>query len=188
MEEGRISGAIAAFRRTTELDSSRSKVFYRLGMAYKASGDRQRAVYAFEQALERSSPSSKVHSQVRWELVKLSFGVISESGFADGQLGRRAQTPAGNPVDFYPADAGTLAWWGRISPPLLAKRDAIRLRWRSPSGRIVMQEAGDLVTRVFLRSMLEFPSGEPPETGTWAVEVMLDDETVYRTQTRVKKP
>jgi predicted Zn-dependent protease len=50
----RYPGAVAAYRRTVRLDPSRARVFYKLGLAYKAAGERHRAVFALEQALRRA--------------------------------------------------------------------------------------------------------------------------------------
>ena len=48
-----------------------------------------------------------------------------------------------------------------------------------------MQEAGDVVARVYLRSLLEFEGEERPEPGVWTIEILLDGDTVHRSRARV---
>ncbi len=184
-DQGRLAGAISAYRRSAELDSSHALVFYRLGLAYKRSGDKQRAVYALEQAVQRSGPKSAVRNQSRWEIVKLTFGVVSESGFADGNLASESETPAGKTVRFYDPATTRLAWWGRVSPPLLGDVEKIQLRWRSPSGEIGFSGRPESVARVYLRSMLDLDQVAGPHPGKWRVEVLLEDEVVHRDEVSV---
>jgi hypothetical protein len=182
---GRIAGAIAAYRRTVELDPSRPLVFFRLGMAYKENGDRQRAVYAFEQALMRSTPKSRVHSLAEWEVVKLSFGVIAEAGFANGIEGRSSTTPAGSPVEVYRSTDTRMAWWARVSPPMIGRIDKIEVRWIEPSGTLAKSHSLEAERRVFTSSHMEFDSGPGPAPGVWQVNAVLDGEIVHRDQIRV---
>ncbi|MBW2387939.1 MAG: M48 family metalloprotease [Deltaproteobacteria bacterium] len=181
-ETGRLDGAIAAYRRTIELDSARALVFYNLGIAYRDSGDRHRAVYALEQALKRGTRSGPLATRARWEVVKLTFGVIAEAGFGDGASESSGGTPAGKAVEQYPLETQQMVWWGRVSGPVLHEKDQIRIRWRDPAGKIVSEKVAEEAGRVHLISRLEMPRVAP---GEWVVEVLLDDGVVHRSAIRV---
>ena len=95
---GRHAAASLAFRRTLELDPTRALVFFRLGESTKARGDAQQAIYAFEQAARRAGPAGNLRARADWEVVKLTFPVVVESGLTGapeaGSLGpRRARRP-----------------------------------------------------------------------------------------------
>jgi beta-barrel assembly-enhancing protease len=187
-EAGRLDGAIAAFRHTIELDSARALVFYKLGLAYRDRGDRVRAVYALEQAVGRGRTSSSLVDRARWEVTKLTFGVIAESGFGDGDLAASKATPAGRPIDRLSIDnpnaheTPTVAWWGRVSGPVLSHKDKIGIRWRAPTGRIVYEGVPEDAGRVFLSSELPVAVDHP---GDWVVEAILDDRVVHQSKIAV---
>lgn len=176
-EAGRLDGAIAAYRHTIELDSAHALVFYKLGLAYRDRGDRHRAVYALEQAVHRGRNSGSLVVRARWEIVKLTFGVIAESGFADGNTDASSETPGGARIEEPLASGDPLAWWGRVSGPVLARKSEIIVRWRDPSGQTIREELADDAGRVYLTSRLEVPPGLP---GRWVAEVILDDVVVHR--------
>jgi len=182
---GRHEQAIAAYRRTTELDPARASVFYRLGLAHKAAGQREHAVYALEQAVLRSGPESKLGRRADWEVGKLNFGVVAESGFADGDGGRDADTPAGAPRTRFRASDRRIGWWGRLTPHFLPYADEIVVRWRDPAGRIIQEETARSTGRVFVTSVLERRHAEPSSSGEWTVEVLLRDDPVGRSRVLV---
>ncbi len=184
-EAGRLDGAIAAFRHTIELDSARALVFYKLGLAYRDRGDRVRAVYALEQAIGRGRTSSSLVDRARWEVVKLTFGVIAESGFGNGDLAASQATPAGGPIDRLligqpnELDMPTIAWWGRVSGPVLGHKDKIGIRWRDPTGHIVYEGMPEDAGRVFLSSELPMAVDR---AGDWVLEAILDDRVVHQSK------
>ncbi len=187
-KQGRLEGSIKAFRRTIELDSSRALVFYELGMAYKARGDRQRAVYYLEQALQRAPESSTLRHRTSWEVAKLSSGVIAEAGFADGSSSTDADTPAGFSMDSYHIQDKAMVWWGRVSPPVISRSDEIVIRWRNPAGEIVRESAGETRGRVYLISKLDFADPHTqPTPGAWTVEIIFEDEIAARSNIHVRR-
>ncbi|MCP4036957.1 MAG: M48 family metalloprotease [bacterium] len=182
---GRLDGAIASYRRTIELDSARALVFYKLGIAYRDAGERHLAVYALEQALQRSTTSASLTPRTNWEVLKLTFGVIAEAGFGDGTSEASGATPAGLPVEQYPPGTTELAWWGRVSGPVLPRKDQVRVRWRNPKGEIVREAIAEDAGRVFLTSRLPMPSATE---GAWTAEVILDEAVVHRSMITVGTP
>ena len=83
-EQERYPESVAAYQRTLRLDNTRAQVFYRLGLAHKETGTRHRAIYAFEQAVRRAGEKSVLRERANWEIEKLTFLVVAETGFADG--------------------------------------------------------------------------------------------------------
>ncbi|MFT5694106.1 MAG: putative Zn-dependent protease [Myxococcota bacterium] len=181
-ESQRTEGAIAAYRRTIELDSARPLVFFKLGLAYRDAGDRHRAVYAFEQALRRSRASASLASRAQWENIKLTFGVIGEAGFASASAEASHGSPVDQQIQRYPAGTAQLVWWGRVSGPVLAQKKAIEVRWRDPTGAVVEQGTPDDAGRVYLASRI---APEVVMQGEWRVEVILDERVVHRSSIQV---
>jgi predicted Zn-dependent protease len=181
-QSGRLDGAIAAYRHTLELDPSRPLVFYRLGIAYRDRGDRHRAVYALEQAAQQGNSAGQLATRARWEIVKLTFGVIAAAGFADGSYVSPGGTPAGAPVEHYRRGADQLVWWGRVSGPVLSQKDQIRMRWRDDTGAVVGESAGENAGRLYLVSRMALPA---EANGVWVLEVLLDESIVHRSTIRV---
>jgi predicted Zn-dependent protease len=178
-EEGRYDGAVRAYRKTVRIDPSRAQVFYRLGMAYKALGDRQRAVYNLEESLRRSG-RGVAHERAAWEIQKLTFGVVREGGFADGREGDAADTPAGFSRNQLRVSDPCFAWWGRLSPRFAAYAEQVEVRWVDPEGRVRQESAPERKARVYLVSRLALPDPADRLPGTWTVETLLDGDVVDR--------
>ena len=181
-EAGRLDGAIAAFRHTIELDSSRALVFFKLGLAYRDRNEKLLAVYAFEQAVRRGQNSGPLVARARWEVVKLTFGVIAEAGFGNGDVKARHAGPAGIALDSGAALGDPVAWWGRVSGPVLSQKDQIEIRWRDPSGRIAESVKDQGEGRLYRVSRLASP---PQQAGDWVIEAWLDEHLVHRSILRV---
>ena len=184
-EQGRYHGAARAYARTAALDPGRARVHYRLGLAHKALGDHPRAVYHLEQAIHRAGERSRIREQAEWEVVKLTFGVVSEGGFADGRRGRGADTPAGASRASFRLDDPALAWWGRVSPRFVPHRSRIRVRWVDPRGAVRQDAAPEEVSRVYLVSVLALEAEDARVAGDWTVETLLDDDVVDRRRVHV---
>lgn len=188
-DRGRLDGAVAAYRRTLDLDSGRALVYERLGLAYRDIGERHRAVFAFEQAAKRGT--RELSARVRWEITKLDFGVVPDAGFADGGGEARGNsegdrdTPAGRAVDRYPPGSDELVWWGRVSGPVLPRKDDIRVRFRDPAGVLREETVPEASGRLHL--IARHPIGETPP-GRWSVEVWIDGHVARRDAIEVLGP
>jgi len=185
LQSGRYESAVKAFRRTVALDPERPLVFYQLGEAYKGAGDRQRAVYAYEYAARLSGPLSTIRRRADWEVEKLTFSVIDQSGFADGIDAKEAATPLGAPRESYREGDPKLAWWGRMGPHFVPFADQVTVRWIAPDGRTVRDEAVAKLRKPYIGSVLEAPGGGV-EPGYWTVEVLLDGDRIERRSVRVE--
>jgi predicted Zn-dependent protease len=185
-DAGRYAEAIQAYRRTVSLDVSRAQVYFKLGLAYRNAGDRQRAVYALEQALERTAASStQLRQRIEWELEKLTFQVVLGSGFADG-ASKRTDTPVGRAVDRFRVGDRRMAWWVELGRRFASRAEFVVVRWRAPDGRVVQEAPALYYPRPFLASVLEFQeaSGAQP-AGEWAVEALLFGDVFDRRTVRV---
>lgn len=184
LELGDPHAAVTAFRRTVELDPRRAAVFYRLGLAYKAAGDRSRAVHALEEAARLAKRKVGVGARAAWELAKLDFGVVAESGFAEGS--GSGETPGGAPRESFAEDTTRIAWWCRVAPRFVDYTDTFVIRWRAPNGVVQQEGSGERSGRVYLES--QFDAATPLAPGPWTVEVLLDGDVVGRSTTRVEAP
>jgi predicted Zn-dependent protease len=67
-ESGRYDEAADSYLRALRLDASRALVFFKLGEAFEAAGQSHRAVYAFEQAVLRTTETSELRKRSEWEI------------------------------------------------------------------------------------------------------------------------
>jgi tetratricopeptide (TPR) repeat protein len=181
---GRHEEAAESYRRTLSLDVSRARVFFQLGLAYRETGQRHRAVYAFEQASMRAGEASPLRERAEWEVFKLTFTVLSEVGFADGSEDETAGTPLGAPREAFPAGARRMAWWARLNPRFRSYSDEFLLRWTGPGGRVVQQREVERFEGSVIGSVLKLRDGAQP--GEWSAELLLADELVDRSTVQVQ--
>jgi predicted Zn-dependent protease len=181
--EARYDGAVAAYRRTVALDPTRALVFHRLGMAHKARGDRVRAVYAFEQAERRARAGGNVAERARWEILQLDYGVVAESGFADGRTRGGAETPAGDSREAFATTDGRLAYWAKLTTPFVPHAGRFRARWRDPSGAVVQESRPQLAARTLVSI---YEPQQPLAPGDWEVELVLEDDSIDRRRVPVQ--
>jgi predicted Zn-dependent protease len=183
-EQGRHAEAVVAYRRTVRLDPTRALVFFRLGRSYRELGERHRAVYAFEQASLRAGEGNVLQRRADWEVEKLTFTIVPESGLSDhGAPGQNAIAPDA-PVTAFAADAPRIAWWARLSSRFSPYADQIRVRWLAPDGRVVQEEKAERRQRPYLASTLELDAAAGPREGTWTVEARLEDDVIDRKRFR----
>jgi predicted Zn-dependent protease len=187
LDLGRFEGAAAAYRRTIELDSAHGYVFYRLGLAYKGIGDRQRAVYAFEQAELRLGPRAALRAHTRSEVEKLIFGVIAEAGFLAPDVPTRPLPPESASPRSYAFAEKEIRWWARLAPRFVEQIEALEVRFIAPSGRRFEPSRLEISDRVYAVAYLELGASTPPEVGTWEVEVGLDGDVAYRARVEMKR-
>ncbi len=180
LEEGNHVAAVDLLLRTADLDPTRAAVLYRLGLAYKGLGDRQRAAHAMEEVVRLAGTRPGVGQRASWELAKLEFGVLAESGFADGSEGPGIDTPAGFARDQFAGSVDQMAWWGRVTPRFLDHAREIEIRWIDPQGEIVQEQVERPTGRVYLTSRLERTDRRALAPGEWTVEATFEGEVVIR--------
>jgi len=183
-EAGRYADAAASYRRTLALDASRAKVFFKLGLAYQAMGERHRAVYALEQAALRAGESSTLRKRADWEILKLTFTIVPEAGFADGLRDKHADTPVGWAQQVFREGDERIAWWAELNPRFASYSDAFVLRWTAPDGHVVQQEEVDQFSGPYIGSVVKFENGAEP--GVWTAELLLGEDMVDRRSVDVR--
>jgi predicted Zn-dependent protease len=180
----RYAEAAASYRRTLLLDASRAKVFFKLGLAHKEMGERHRAVYALEQAALRAGETSALRKRANWEVFKLTFTIVPETGFADGSEDEGGDTPVGLSREEFLEGDRRMAWWARINPRFHPYVDSFVLRWTAPDGRVIQEEDVEKYPRSVVGSILELEDGAT--AGKWTAELLLREESVDRRTVAVR--
>jgi predicted Zn-dependent protease len=176
--QGRHADAIEAYRRTVRLDPTRALVFFRLGLAYREIGERHRAVYAFEQASLRAGDGNVLQRRADWEVEKLTFTIIPESGVSAGDALASDARPVPQPEVTIAAGAPQIGWWARLGTRFVPIGDQIRVRWLAPDGRVVQDEKAERPRRPYVASLLEFDAPGAGPAGTWTVEARIDEDVI----------
>lgn len=175
---GRSEEAIAAWKRTVDLDPQQGMVLYRLGLACKAAGDRRNAIFYLEQAARRFGEKGELHKNARFEVFKLTFKPFESSGLADGATSGALDTVAGHARERFALSDEKAVWWGRLNPRYSDREDALRVRWKDPSGDVRRDEAPEVLARPVFVSELPLSRGDDIVTGTWTVEVLLEGDVL----------
>jgi predicted Zn-dependent protease len=170
--------AIAAWRRALLLDPGVALNYFRIGLAYKALGDRVNATFYLEQALRRFEPGGALQRRAAREIDRLTFPVITSAGLADGSSEPGADTVAGHSREEFRGDDPRAVWWARVGSRYLGRRGDIVVRWLDPGGAVVQEEAVDPRRRPHVISTLALGDGAAP--GIWRVEALLDGDLVDR--------
>jgi tetratricopeptide (TPR) repeat protein len=206
---GRYAEAAESYLRAIRLDASRALVFFKLGEAFEAAGQSHRAVYAFEQAVLRTAEASELRRRSEWEIYKLTFVPIEDSGFAESSLSDAVDAAndaldaaAADPTarfadpaaDFDEPTAGfaepasaefstevsRIVWWARLSSRFRQYADDFDVRWIEPSGRIALERSAKTRGSDMIGSVLEFGRKKPAVAGRWTLELVLEDEVIDR--------
>jgi len=185
-EQGRHADAIEAYRRTVRLDPTRALVFFKLGLSYRQIGERHRAVYAFEQASLRAGPGNVLQRRADWEVEKLTFTIVPESGVSEGDALASDQRPVPHPGATFAAGTPRIGWWARLGSRFVPIGDQIRVRWLAPDGQVVQDEKAERPRRPYVGSMLEFDAAGAGPAGTWTVEARIDDDVIDSHQFEVR--
>jgi predicted Zn-dependent protease len=179
---GHRDAAARAFERNLDLDPTHALVFYRLGELTKAEGNAQEAIYAFEQAARRAGAKGTLRARANWEVIKLTFPLVVESGLSGPRDERSG--PLGLAVDRYAAGARRLAWWGHLAPRYVDRAKDLGARWLPPGATTGEETPVKLHDRVIAATELDLP--EPgASAGTWTLEILLDGDPVLRRAVQV---
>lgn len=184
-QSGRYREAIESYLRTLDIDPSRAQVFYRLGLAFKAIGERHRAVYAMEQAIGRAKDGSDFKRRVEWEVFKLTFDSIAEAGFADGSEAEGSDSPLGSSQTEFTTDARRIAWWAKLGSRFESYSHLLVVRWLDPAGDVAQEEAAQELGGAVIGSVIDFEEGGI-DVGQWSVELLLENEVIERRSIAVR--
>jgi predicted Zn-dependent protease len=173
--------AIDAWQRALALDPEVALTYFQIGRAYKELGDRVNAVFFLEQAERRFEPGKTGQLRAERMIRFLTLPVFAAAGFADGESGADADTPAGRSREEF-ASGAEVSWWGRVEPEWIERRREIELIWTDPTGReqqraqVKGMRGGHVVAAL---------DAEPEQPGVWSAEARLDDESLGRWSFRV---
>ncbi len=171
---GRPEQAIPALRRAAQLDFTTASLYLELGLAYRDTGQRHRATFAFEQALARAGDRGALRQRIERELEKQSFTLVAAMG-----LGEAIPDPdaAAAPIrEFAVArDAPRVLFWLRLGPHFASRASEVSLRWIAPGGTVA-QDAPALVRSAGVAGSELARGREPFAVGSWRVECWLDGE------------
>ncbi len=173
----RYDEAIQAYRRTVRLDPKRALVFYQMGLAHKAAGNRHSAVYAFEQASRRAGATSSLRERAEWQIEVLVFPPLLDVGFVD------ADAIEVEPREQFPEDLRRVVWRARLHSRYSSYRDELTLHWTDPRGRLLRATPVKAERGPWIRSSLAIPAESVP--GEWLVDVRYRRDRIARYSFRV---
>lgn len=183
-QAGRRTEAIAALRRTLDLDPQPAMALYRLGLAYRDLGDRRTAIFYLDQAARRFGEGSDLQERAWFEVEKLTFRPFERSGLADGSEAKGRDVAAGFARDRFTLADEKVVWWGELHPRYRDRREELHARWLDPAGTVLHEEPlvdlskPVLASELPLRGMAAQRGGL--DTGTWTVEVRFGNDVVDR--------
>jgi predicted Zn-dependent protease len=157
---GRFALAAREYERTLELDPTRALVFVRLGEAYEGLGDRQRAVYAYEQAVRRAGAGGALGVRAEQAAERLTFTVIEAVELLADPAARELQ------------------WRARLGRRFRDHTARLRVRWLAADGGWRDTPVAAAGREHAVASLALAPDEAVPESVT--VEVLLDDRPVLR--------
>jgi hypothetical protein len=169
--------AALAYERTVELDPTPGRTYLLAGRAHKAAGDRVRATYYVEQGVRRLSPGGSLYKRAHFELLKLVFPIIEESGTTSASSLRDPDRLDEVSRQKFSVADGRLGWWGRVSGRWLPLIDRLSVRWVDPDGRVVQERPGEPLGRTRVADFLDLEKDAP--LGRWRVEAVLDGDVVH---------
>lgn len=163
---GHYALAVREYERTLELDPTRALVFLRLGEAFEGLLDRQRAVYAYEQAVRRAGSGGALRQRAERAAERLTFTVIEAVELV-----------------VVGADVRQIEWRARLGPRFRDHTARMRLRWLAADGAW-RETPVDAAGRGNAVGVLALPPHEAvPERVT--VEALLDERVVLRRELSV---
>ncbi|MBW2716718.1 MAG: hypothetical protein JRD03_11605 [Deltaproteobacteria bacterium] len=144
-----------------------------------------------------------------WEIYKLTFVPIEDSGFAESSLSDAIDvataaleadsdvidTFAGEPVAGFDqpiiaefsTEISQIAWWARLGSRFRQYANEFDVRWIEPSGEIALEKGAKKRSADMIGSELTFGPKRPAVAGRWTLELVLNDDVVDR-QTLVIRP
>jgi tetratricopeptide (TPR) repeat protein len=179
-QSGRTRDSIQAYRRALAIDPSVALVYYRIGMAYLSLGDRQKATFYLEQAVDRFAGEGPLPARARRQIERLTFPPVDEAGIADGIGADFGEAHFGSPRVELRSGASRVVWWARISERYLPVRGQIEVRFTDPSGRVAQQSRAEAARRPYVCSTLELSGDLAGRHGIWRVEALLDEQPIDR--------
>ena len=129
-ERGDLESARGQAERALALDPNVPLVQLQLGSLNARLGDKSRAAFYLEQAVANFRPKTAARRRAEFELARLEFKLLDESGLADGAGATQSRSSTGgDPV----------IWWGEISKRFYPMNPEFHVRWLDPTGASVFR-------------------------------------------------
>jgi predicted Zn-dependent protease len=184
---GRYTEAADSYLRATQLDASRAMVFFKLGEAFREEGQSHRAVYAFEQAVLRTSEASELRRRSEWEIYKLTFEPIEESGFAAEGSDNDAIAPTQETdIPEFSTQITEISWWAQLGSRFRQYANEFEVRWIDPSGKLSQEKRVKKRSAERISSVLKFGDEGATAAGRWTLELVLEDNVVERQRVLIR--
>ena len=175
-ERGDLETARAELERALALDPTVPLVQFELGSIHARLGNKSRAAFYLEQAVSNFRPKTAARRRAEFELARLEFNVLEESGLA---------TSAG-PTEVRAFDRGeSVVWWGSVSRRFYPSNPEFQLRWIDPRGATVFNERVRMNPMGRVSSTLRTANAA---AGKWRLEVRVEDSLVESYDFDIRAP
>jgi predicted Zn-dependent protease len=163
---GDAADAMEQLTRAVELDPAVPLVQYRLGIAHRRLGNRQKAVFYLELAAASFRKESSARRRADLEIDMLTFPLLEQSGLSD----RRAGPPRRS---FSRGDR--VVWWAEVEQRFVPHLPRFKVRWRDPGGQVAYEETIPMGSLRRVTASFDTTNAAP---GDWRVEVAVGDSEV----------
>ncbi len=173
-QRGDLESARGQLERALALDPNVPLVQYQLGVLNAKLGNKSRAAFYLDQAVANFRPKTAARRRAEFELARLEFKLLDESGLADGdgRTGAR-RFNRGDPV----------IWWGEISRRFYPSNPEFQVRWLDPKGSAVFSERVRMSPGGRVSATLRTANAA---LGTWHVEVRVEDSLVEEVEFEIQ--
>src|SRR5262249_41402685 len=125
-----------------------------------------RAAFYLEQAVANFRPKTAARRRAEFELARLEFKLLDESGLADAQgTNESHKFTRGEPI----------SWFGEVSKRFYPMNPELQVRWLDPKGATVYSEKLRMSPGGKFSATLQTANAA---LGTWRVEVRVEDSLV----------
>jgi predicted Zn-dependent protease len=173
---GDAAAAVEHLTRAVELDPTVPLVQYRLGLAHKHLGNREKAIFYLELAAETFPRNSSGRRRTDLQVDLITFQLLEQSGLSDRRSGTGRESFArGEPV----------VWWGEVAQRFVPHLPRFKVRWLDPAGEVAHEET---IPMGSLRRITASLDTENATAGDWRVEVAVEGSEVEARSFRIAEP
>ena len=163
---GDLESARGQLEKALRLDPNVPLVQLQLGTLEARLGNKQRAAFYLEQAVANFRPKTAARRRAEFELARLEFKLLEESGLADSRgTTESRQFVRGEPV----------SWWGDVSKRFYPMNPEVQVRWLDPKGATVYSEKLRMSPGGRFSATLQTTDAA---LGTWHLEVRVEESLV----------
>jgi predicted Zn-dependent protease len=173
---GDAAAAVKHLTRAVELDPTVPLVQYRLGLAQRRLGNREKAIFYLELAAETFAANSSGRKRADLQIDLITFELLEESGLSDRRSGTTRE-------EF--ARGESVVWWGEVAPRFVPHLPRFQVRWLDPVGELAHAETIPLGSLRRVTAAFETRDVAP---GEWRVEVEVSGSQIETRSFRITEP